>query len=123
MISYNCTRRGMMNLAVIGALVGVALGLRSKGLVLVPAVMLAGVFPILIGVGRGDSFWSIVLTAVAVVIAFQLGYLAGFVIRAVIEEIFPGNGDSDQNLGMRLAKAVSLKPAREYWRPGRARGH
>jgi hypothetical protein len=94
-----------MELAVIGALAGIALGLRYKVLMLMPAVTLATIFTIMVGVARADSFWSIVLTTVAVVTAFQLGYLAGIVIRAAIEEIFPprnGNGDSGPSLGMPL---------------------
>jgi hypothetical protein len=105
-----------MELAVIGALVGVALGLRSKVLVLLPAVMLVTIFATMVGIGLDESFWSIVLMTVAVVVAFQLGYLAGLVIHAVIEEIFPGNGDSGQNLTMQLASACSLKTVQ--WTPG-----
>jgi hypothetical protein len=93
-----------MELAVIGALAGVALGLRYKVWILFPAITLAATFTIVVGVGRADSFWSIVLTTVALVTAFQLGYLVGIVIHAVAEEVFTsrnGNGDSGQNLGMR----------------------
>jgi hypothetical protein len=67
----------MMKLAVIGALVGVALGLRSKILVFVPAVVLATIFPILVGVGRGDSFWSIVLTTASGSDRLSAGLLGG----------------------------------------------
>jgi hypothetical protein len=86
-----------MELAVIGALIGIALGLRYKVLILVPAVTLAAIFTILVGVGGADGFWSITLMTVAVVTALQLGYLVGIVIHAVIEDFFPsrnGNGDS-----------------------------
>jgi hypothetical protein len=92
-----------MQLIVIGALVGVALGLRFKVLVLVPAVTLFTILAIMVEIGLGENFWSIILMTAAVVTAFQLGYLAGIVVHAVIEEIFPGNGDSDQNLKMQLA--------------------
>jgi hypothetical protein len=92
-----------MELVTIAVLVGIALGLRYKVFVPVPAITIAAMFSIVVGVGRADGIWSIVLMTAAVVSTFQIGYLAGIVIRAVIEEIFPsreGNGDSDQNLSM-----------------------
>jgi hypothetical protein len=76
-------------LAIIGVVVGIVLGLRYKILVLVPAVLLAMIFAIIIGIGRADSFWWIVLTTVALVVAVQLGYLAGIAIHAVIASIRP----------------------------------
>jgi hypothetical protein len=45
-------------LAIIGVVVGIVLGLRYKILILVPAVLLAMIFAIIVGVGRADSFWS-----------------------------------------------------------------
>jgi hypothetical protein len=71
-------------LAIIGVVVGILLGLRYKILILVPALMLAMILAIIVGVASADSFWSIVLATIAVVIAVQLGYLAGIMIRAVI---------------------------------------
>jgi hypothetical protein len=67
----------MMELAIIGALIGIALGLRYKVLILAPAVTLAMIFALMVGVARADSFWSIVLTTAAVATALQFGYLAG----------------------------------------------
>ena len=87
-------------LAIIGVVVGVVLGLRYKVLVLVPALLSAGVLAILVGVVRADSFWSIVLTAAALVTAVQLGYLAGIVIHAVIAATFtPRKGDRNSGPG------------------------
>jgi hypothetical protein len=60
-------------LAIIGVVVGIVLGLRYKILILVPAVLFAMIFATAIGVGRADSFWSIVLTMAVLVIAVQLG--------------------------------------------------
>lgn len=88
-------------LAIIGVVVGIVLGLRYKVLVLVHAVMFAVNLSIIIGVARADSFWSIVLTTVAVVTALQLGYLAGIGIRATIESIGPpqnGDGKPDSKI-------------------------
>jgi hypothetical protein len=80
-------------LAIVGVVVGIVLGLRYKVLILVPAFLLAMVFTIIVGIARADSFWSIVLTTVAVVTAVQLGYLAGIVIRAAIAAIRPRKDD------------------------------
>jgi hypothetical protein len=96
-------QKGMMELVVIGAMAGVALGLRYQVWILFPAVTLAAIFTVMVGVGRADSFWSIVLMTVAVVTVFQLGYLAGIAIHTIIEEIVQSrddNGDSGQSLGM-----------------------
>ena len=70
----------------------------------------------MIEVASADSFWSIVLTTIAVVTAFQLGYLAGIAMHALIEEIFPsrnGNGDSGQNLGMLSFTALRISDDHE----------
>jgi hypothetical protein len=74
-----------LELAVISVFAGVVLGLRFKVLILVPAVMFAMMFAVLVGVARADSVLSIVLTTVALGGAVQIGYLAGIAIRAVIE--------------------------------------
>ncbi len=87
-----------IDVAVIGGLAGIVLGLRYKVLILVPAVMLAMLSSMLVGVAHADRFWSIVLMTVELIIAVQLGYLAGIVTNAVITAIFPprkGGGNSD----------------------------
>jgi hypothetical protein len=66
-----------LSLAIIGAVVGIALGLRFKVLVLVPAIALAAISALIVGIARGYSFWSIVLAIVIVGSAIQLGYLIG----------------------------------------------
>jgi hypothetical protein len=93
-----------LEFAIIGILVGIALGLRYKILILMAAVMLAIVFVIIVGIARADSVWSIALTTVGVVIAVQLSYLAGVAIRGVIESVFPQKGghNSDADLVMRV---------------------
>jgi hypothetical protein len=63
--------------AIIGTVVGVALGLRFKVLVLVPAIAVTVIFVLMVGIIRGDSFWSIVLGIVIASTAIQLGYLVG----------------------------------------------
>jgi hypothetical protein len=89
-------------LAIIGVAIGVVLGLRYKVLILVPALISAMLFAIGVGIVRAESFWSIVLTAVALVTAVQLGYLVGSVIHAAIAAIWPpqnGDGKPDSKIG------------------------
>jgi hypothetical protein len=64
-------------LSVIGVAVGIALGLRFKVFVLVPAITLAVIFALTVGVARGDNFGLIVLAMVISGVAIQLGYLVG----------------------------------------------
>jgi hypothetical protein len=97
-------------LAIIGVMIGIVLGLRYKVLALVPAALFAMILAIGIGVARADSVWSIVLTTVAVVTAVQLGYLAGVVIHAIIAAIFPprkggGNSGPGPNSGTEIGYA------------------
>jgi hypothetical protein len=66
-----------MALAIIGVLVGIALGPRFNVLVLVPAIPLAVIFALMVGLARGDRFGSIVLAMVIVGSAVQLGYWVG----------------------------------------------
>lgn len=84
-------------LAIIGVVVGVVLGLRYKILILVPAVLFAMILAIVVGVGRADSFWSIVLATVALVIALQVGYLAGIAIHAAIAAMRPPRKDGGKS--------------------------
>ena len=51
----------VIELAVISVLAGIALGLRYKVVILVPAVILAVIFAVMVGIARGDDFWSITL--------------------------------------------------------------
>jgi hypothetical protein len=76
-----------LELAFISIVVGVVLGLRYKVLILVPAVMFAMMFAVIVGVARADSVLSVALMTVALGVAVQLGYLAGIFLRALIEWI------------------------------------
>ena len=77
----------VLELALIGAAVGAVLGLRYKVVVLVPAVMFSMIFAVIVGVARADGLGPIVLMAVALPVAVQIGYLAGVAIRAATESI------------------------------------
>lgn len=74
-------------LTIISVLAGIALGLRYKVLVLVPAVTVAMLFAMIIGVVHADRFWSIVLAMVIFGTAVQFGYVAGILMRAAIKSI------------------------------------
>jgi hypothetical protein len=72
-------------LAIISVLVGIALGLRFKVLVLVPAITLTTLFALVVGLVRGEGFGAIVLAMVIVGTAIQLGYLVGIVLAKRIQ--------------------------------------
>jgi hypothetical protein len=74
---YLALRDGAMALAIISVLVGIALGLRFNVVALAAVISLAVMFVLIIGVGRGESFWSIVLAVVTVGMAIKLGYFVG----------------------------------------------
>jgi hypothetical protein len=74
-------------LTIISILAGIALGLRYKVVILVPAVTLAIIFAMIVGIARADHVWSIILAMVALGTAVQLGYLAGTAIRAAVGSI------------------------------------
>jgi hypothetical protein len=63
--------------AIIGVLVGVALGLRFNVVALASAISLAVMFALIVGVARDESIWSIVFTVVTVGMAVKLGYFIG----------------------------------------------
>jgi hypothetical protein len=77
-----------LELAMISVLAGAVLGLRYKVLILVPAVMFAMIFTLIVGVAHADGLWSIVLMMTAVGIAVQIGYVAGIVLRAAADWVF-----------------------------------
>lgn len=77
-----------LELAIISVLAGIALGLRYKVFVLVPAVTLTIMFAVMSGIAHGDRLWSILLAMAILATAVQFGYLAGIMIRAVVGSIF-----------------------------------
>jgi hypothetical protein len=79
----------------IGVLIGVALGLRFKVLILIPVIVLAIVGAAVAGVARGDQMLSVALTMVIVATALQVGYLGGIVIRAVCRGISLPSGPTE----------------------------
>ena len=71
-----------LELAIISAFAGIALGLQYKVMILIPAVALLMMFATIVGIARGDNFWSIIWAVAILGTAIQLGYLAGTYIRA-----------------------------------------
>jgi len=70
-----------------GAITGILLGLRFKVLVLVPASVLATVVVI---VSRSDhELGVIVLTLVGTLVALQMGYIAGSILRFLARTYLP----------------------------------
>jgi hypothetical protein len=71
-------------LAIITFLAGIALGLRYKVVVLIPAVVLVMLLAMIVGIARGDRVLSIVLATAIVGAVIQVGYLVGAQIRASV---------------------------------------
>jgi hypothetical protein len=81
--------RGEMAVFLItGAITGILLGLRFKVLVLVPASVLATV--VVIVSRSGHELGVIVLTLVGTLVALQMGYLAGSILRFLARAYLPG---------------------------------
>ena len=64
---------------VIGAIIGMLLGLRFRVLVLVPAILLATV--VIIFSASGHKLNTIVLTLIGTAVSLQLGYITGSILR------------------------------------------
>jgi hypothetical protein len=77
-----------LQLAVIGVLAGIALGLRYKVFVLVPAVTLTMMFAAIAGVAHGDHLGSIIVAMAILVASVQFGYLTGIAIHAAAGPIW-----------------------------------
>jgi hypothetical protein len=58
-------------------LVGAALGVRFKVLILIPAVAFAFIATVVAGVARGDSASAILIAAVLAGSSVQIGYICG----------------------------------------------
>ena len=76
-----------LEIVIIHVLAGAALGLRFKVMILVPALTLTMLFAAIVGVTRGDQFWSIAIAMILLGTAIQVGYLAGILIRAKIASV------------------------------------
>jgi hypothetical protein len=71
------------------AIIGILLGLRFKVLVLVPASVLAAVVIILILSESAHELSVIVLTLVGTLVALQMGYIAGGILRYLVRAYLP----------------------------------
>jgi hypothetical protein len=86
-------------LATISVLAGIAIGLRYKIVILLPAISLVIAFAMMIEIARGDPVWSIVLAVAISATAIQLGYLAGILIRAAFERVTAARSQSNLTEG------------------------
>lgn len=77
----------------VGALIGVALGLRFKVFVLIPMIILAAVSTAVIQAARGDQASSIIESMVLVATTLQIGYLVGVIAHATFEKLFMLEGN------------------------------
>jgi hypothetical protein len=75
----------MAVLSTISAIVGVALGLRFKLLILVPAIGFVAAIIGAGGVASGESPWHLALAIAAAAISVQVGYLGGTLVRHVFD--------------------------------------
>ena len=73
-----------LELAIISALAGIMLGLRYRVMILIRAVALVMMFAMMVGIARGDDFWSIMSAIAIPVTTIQFGYLAGISLRATV---------------------------------------
>jgi hypothetical protein len=73
----------MLSVAMTSLLIGVALGLRFKVLILVPVIGLTLAFAAVDGSAE-DDVWRLVGTMVLAAISLQLGYIGGGVLHFVI---------------------------------------
>jgi hypothetical protein len=70
--------------AILSFLLGAMLGHRFKVLILAPAIAVAAVVAIAIGIARAEDVWFIGITVVLVTASLQIGYLCGTIIFALL---------------------------------------
>ncbi len=63
-----------LELALSAFLAGIALGLRYKVVILIPAIVLVMLFAMIVGIARGDRFLSVILAMAIPGAAIQIGY-------------------------------------------------
>ena len=68
-------------------LIGAALSVRFKFLILFPAIGLAVAGTAVVGIQHGDHVGAVMLTIALVAAPLQIGYLFGLVMRAVIASL------------------------------------
>ena len=93
-----------LELAIISVLAGIALGLRYKVFVLVPAVTLTIMFAVTGGIAHGDRLWSILLAMAILGTAVQIGYLAGIMIRAAVRSICASIGGRNPQFNSQIGR-------------------
>jgi hypothetical protein len=85
----------MLFSALISLMIGVVLARRFKVLILAPAFLLTLALAVGTGLARTDAAWSIVSTALVVIVGLQIGYLFGSGMRHVMVQIRPNRSGSE----------------------------
>jgi hypothetical protein len=111
-----------LQFAIIAVVAGAVLGTRYNALILVPAVMFAMLFAVIVGVARGDGLWSVTLMTVLLGAAVQLGYVAGAALHIAIEAAWAGlvRGRSSpelNTLGPQWSPSSAAPRIRNSWPP------
>jgi general stress protein CsbA len=111
-----------LQFAIIAVVAGAVLGTRYNVLILVPAVMFAMLFAVIIGVARGDGWWSLTLMTVLLGAAVQVGYVAGAALHIVVEKAWAGlvGGRSNpelNTLGPQWSPSSAASRIRHSWPP------
>ena len=71
----------MLGMVLLSAAIGVVIGTRSKVLLLGPVIIAALLFTIGVGIAAGWGCSAIALAVLTMLLFFQLGYLAGCLLR------------------------------------------
>ncbi len=77
-----------LEIVIVTVLIGIALGVRYKVLILVPAITFALAFAVIAGIAQSAGFWSTLLTMALLGTAVQFGYFIGILMRAAVGSIF-----------------------------------
>ena len=72
---------GLLTTLIICLLIGAALSLRFKFIILLPATIITLLLSCAIMIGMGFSVWQITISAIAERTALQTGYVAGAMLR------------------------------------------
>src|SRR5215468_6467530 len=106
-------------LAIISSLAGIALGLRYKVVILIRAVALVMMFAAVVGIVRGEPYWSIILAMAITGTAIQLGYLFGILVRAAVGKCsYYGMPKQPECApGQKLSAPSVIVMARRGWTP------
>lgn len=79
---------------IVSVLAGMAIGLRFKVLMIMPAIFVAALSTAAIMIAQGDHAWTIILATVSSAVGVQIGYLCGTFAYSVKETKVPAGAPS-----------------------------